>query len=219
MADVSISYAGSQIASMDDSGTKTLLTSGKYCEGNIEVIYAKPTPVVTEVEEKDVNFIDYDGTVLYSYTASEFANLTALPANPSHSGLTAQGWNWTLANAKAVVAKYGGVLTIGQMYTTSDGKTRIYISLIEGRTEFPFRFYQSAANGVSVDWGDSSQAETFSGTGTITTTHAYASAGEYVISLSIVSGTAQFDSNINGSSSVEKSYPNSIKKLAQILLI
>jgi len=57
--------------------------------------------------EKDVNFIDYDGTILYSYTAAEFANLSALPANPTHSGLTAQGWNWSLSDAKTYVASYG----------------------------------------------------------------------------------------------------------------
>ena len=66
-----------------------------------------------------VNFYDYDGTVLYSYSVSEFANLSAMPANPSHAGLTAQGWNWTLVKAQAYVAKYGR-LEIWQMYITDD---------------------------------------------------------------------------------------------------
>ena len=61
---------------------------------------------------KPVKLIDYDGTVLHSYTAAEFAALTELPANPTHTGLTAQGWNWTLADAKTSVASYG-TLTIG----------------------------------------------------------------------------------------------------------
>lgn len=50
MADVEIKYKGSTIASMDSSGTKTLQTSGKYCEGDISVAYAdpeKPTQVKT----------------------------------------------------------------------------------------------------------------------------------------------------------------------------
>lgn len=42
MPDVAISYKGSQIATMDASGTKTLNTQGKYCEGNIIVQYSKP---------------------------------------------------------------------------------------------------------------------------------------------------------------------------------
>ena len=39
---VTVSYAGSQIASLDSSGTRTLLTSGKYCEDNITVTYTEP---------------------------------------------------------------------------------------------------------------------------------------------------------------------------------
>ena len=43
MSDVSINYNGMEIASLDDSGTKTLLTSGKYCDDNIDVVYTKPS--------------------------------------------------------------------------------------------------------------------------------------------------------------------------------
>jgi len=46
MSDVNISYKGSPIATMDASGTKTLQTSGKYCEGDITVSYTKPAGVV-----------------------------------------------------------------------------------------------------------------------------------------------------------------------------
>lgn len=46
-----------------------------------------------------VNFRDYDGTIVQSYSAADFAALTAMPENPSHDGLTSQGWNWTLAKA------------------------------------------------------------------------------------------------------------------------
>lgn len=41
--DVEISYKGSQIATMDASGTKTLETEGTYCEDDIEVVYNKPS--------------------------------------------------------------------------------------------------------------------------------------------------------------------------------
>ena len=46
MPDVTISYKGSQIASMDASGTKTLLTEGKYCEDDIVVQYTRYSPEV-----------------------------------------------------------------------------------------------------------------------------------------------------------------------------
>lgn len=39
MADVSINYKGSKIAELAERGNKTLKTSGKYCEGDIEVNY------------------------------------------------------------------------------------------------------------------------------------------------------------------------------------
>lgn len=222
MADVSISYAGSQIASMDDSGTKTLLTSGKYCEGNIEVIYAKPAPVVTEVEEKDVNFIDYDGTVLYSYTASEFAALTALPPNPTHDGLTAQGWNWTLADAKTHVATYKR-LVIGQNYVTSDGKTRVHIRLSGGRLSPKLGLCPNGS--VDVDWGDGAAHSTVSGTSLTTivnTEHAYASTGEYVITLTVtgslvINGTGATGSALlwknAGSAQENRTYQSAVKKV------
>lgn len=43
MADVTINYKGSKIAELSASGTKTLKTSGTYCEGDVSVSYTKPT--------------------------------------------------------------------------------------------------------------------------------------------------------------------------------
>ena len=42
MADLIINYKGNPIAELSESGTKTLKTAGKYCEGDITVEYAKP---------------------------------------------------------------------------------------------------------------------------------------------------------------------------------
>lgn len=42
MAGVTLTYKGSTIAEMSNSGSKTLKTSGKYCEGDIVVNYVKP---------------------------------------------------------------------------------------------------------------------------------------------------------------------------------
>lgn len=43
MSDITISYKGSSIATMDATGTKTLLTEGKYCEDDITLEYVKPS--------------------------------------------------------------------------------------------------------------------------------------------------------------------------------
>lgn len=134
------------------------------------------------VEEKDVNFYDYDGTRLYSYTLTEVQNLTELPALPSHTGLTCQGWNWTLADIKAEEKE----TDVGAIYITDDGKTRLYIRIsAEGRMTVPLCFRQSIANGVEVDWGDGSAVETFAGSDStnILPTHTYKKIGHYVITL------------------------------------
>ena len=64
------------------------LANGK---GFGDAIAAIPTGGgVVEADWNDVCFWDYDGTLLYSYSAADFANLSELPANPSHDGLTAK---------------------------------------------------------------------------------------------------------------------------------
>ena len=138
--------------------------------------------------EKDVNFRDYDGTVVYSYTASEFAALTEMPENPDHSQdaipLTAQGWNWTFADARTYVTNYGK-LEVGQTYATADGKTHILIHLGQGRTS---PLLGCCPNGtVDVDWGDGTAHNTLTGTSVSTVkwtpTHNYAAPGDYDIKL------------------------------------
>ncbi len=133
--------------------------------------------------DDDVVFYDYDGSVVDSYSAADFANLAALPSNPSHTGLTAQGWNWTLSDAKTYVSTYGK-LDIGQMYVTDDGKTRIHIKLGEGRLA---PYLGIAVNGtVDIDWGDGTAHGSLTGTSLTTVKtlqHTYSSAGKYTIVL------------------------------------
>ena len=128
----------------------------------------------------DVTFIDYDGSVLYSYSLAEAQALTGLPALPSHDGLVCQGWNWTLEAIKAL----NRPVTVGAMYITDDGATRLHIRIATvGRMTVPIYIGQTVANGVSIDWGDGSAAETLAGTGNVNTSHTYAETGNYVISL------------------------------------
>lgn len=42
MSDLTIKYKDQPITELSESGTKTLKTAGKYCEGDITVEYAKP---------------------------------------------------------------------------------------------------------------------------------------------------------------------------------
>ena len=137
------------------------------------------------VSSNEVTFYDYDGTVVSSYSIAEAQTLTALPDGPTHAGLTFQGWNWSLADVNALTRP----MNIGAMYITDDGKTRLYIRIADkARSTVPLYFSQTVANGVSIDWGDGSTAETLAGTGNVNTFHAYGVAGDFTISLAVADG-------------------------------
>ena len=137
------------------------------------------------VSPEEVNFYDYDGTLVAAYTLAEAKALTALPDGPVHEGLVFQGWNWTLDKVKALTMP----MNVGAMYITDYGKTRLYIRIAaEGRMNVPLYFSQTVAGGVTIDWGDGSGTETLSGTGNVNTAHTYAGVGDYVITLDPADG-------------------------------
>jgi hypothetical protein len=73
----------------------------------------------------------------------------------------------------------GGGGSSSDIPVIGDGKTYLYIKIAApGRTTVPLHFYQSVANGVTIDWGDGSATQTLSGTGNINTTHTYADVGD-----------------------------------------
>lgn len=157
-----------------------------------------PTPVRTEL----VRFMDYDGTILHTYTANEFLALSAMPENPTHEGLTSQGWNWSFEDAVAYVTTNRN-LDIGQSYVTDDGRTRIYISLENPDLISPtLGLYLAGNTSVDVDWGDGSEHDTMANTSTsasvskITAQHTYPAVGNYVISIAVIEGSC----SIGGSS-------------------
>ena len=204
--------------------TKITYDNDGYIGVDYDGLFPPPTVVGSG---NDVRFIDYDGTVLYTYSAADFANLTPLPPNPTHAGLTAQGWNWSLADAKAFVAEYGK-LDIGQMYTTSDGKTRIYIKLIENRTSPVLQLYLNNQTELDIDWGDNSTHSTWTTTDAnyVKERHNYPAVGQYTIAITVINGSFTFktssssdtvntlftdDKTSNNSSN--RTYLNSIQKI------
>ena len=182
---------------------KKLATYSDWVEDN--VTYKLP-----EVEPNDVNFFDYDGTLRYSYTKTEFASLTELPPLPQHPGLISQEWNWTLADAKTEV-NTTGKLNIGLSCVPTDGKTKLFIRIdedefnnyrsgrvhvLDGDAEYAYDvtlnwFPWYASSTFSIDWGDGSTEDTFTGLTANSlqqTIHWYTSPGNYVISLSATGG-------------------------------
>lgn len=137
----------------------------------------------TEVEEKDVNFYDYDGKLLYSYTKSQFLALESMPENPTHEGLTAQGWNWTLSQAKEFITN-ADFLDIGQIYITDDDKTRIYINAFSKGYLTPYIGIMPISEAtVTINWGDGNEdIETISASTYFS--HVYSTTGKYIISIS-----------------------------------
>lgn len=171
---------------MLDKTGRELIEVGKSIA---EALWTKRNNVVPS---KAVNFYDYDGTRVYSYSKAEFLGLSALPGNPAHDGLTAQGWNWDLTAAKAYVQKYD-YLDIGQVYVTDDGKTRLYVEIdYTQNLTIHINYVQSAGSIVTIDWGDGN-AETSEMTsvpgGNVSKSHTYSAEGNYIVTIDVADGT------------------------------
>ena len=69
MADVSISYKGNEIASMNATGVKTLLTSSAFCEDDITVTYTKPAAPVPSLQTKSATYTPSTSQQTASITA------------------------------------------------------------------------------------------------------------------------------------------------------
>lgn len=169
------------------------------------------------LSRKEVNFYDYEGTLLYAYSIEEANALTTLPDAPQHEGLLFQEWNYSLEDIKSTDRP----IDVGATYITDDGKTRLYISIPPNsepdrppaRNIVPLYISQTVSNGVTIDWGDGSSTETLAGTGNVNTTHTYANAGDYVITLEPTDGCILgfgdgVDNNILGNISTCLVYQN-----------
>lgn len=134
-----------------------------------------------------VKFVDYDGTLLYSYGVQAVRDMTELPELPERTGLTNQGWNYTLEQLQQQVQTIGKAI-VGCNYITSDGKTRFYITIRDPKfSEFRIGLGQTATQGFTIDWGDGSSVDgPFGQTTYAVRTHAYSPSSypaSYVITL------------------------------------
>lgn len=184
-----IVYAGETLIDLtEDTVTPATLKSGVTAH---DASGAKITGTLDAAppEESDINFWDYDGTLLYAWTLAELATKTELPPLPSHDGLVCQGWNWTLQDIKDA----GRELDIGALYITNDGKTRLYVDVdTETWDDFVLNYWQSTRNATTVDWGDGTTPETKNADSTIEHRHVYASSGSYVITMSVKEGATMW---------------------------
>lgn len=158
--------------------------------------------------ENDVNFIDYDGSILYSYSADDFLNLTEMPANPSHEGLVAKGWGWTLEEAKDFVTR-NGVHTLGQQYVTDNNRFRFHIK-IDTETETGMTFGVKIKGNSTIYWGDNNITETTSSTATVYS-HLYTELNNYIVEIENKTPSNQITVNTekNPESIIEINFPES----------
>ena len=114
-----------------------------------------------------VKVIDYDGTVLKSDYLNTGATFT-LPSQPTHEGLTFQGWSSSATIINNTITVSNDNVVIGAVYTTTSGLSEFDITLTK-------------TSGLSVtlnmdgtkNWGD--------GTSNTETTHTYSTVGDYTI--------------------------------------
>lgn len=135
--------------------------------------------MVADAPIKDVNFYDYDGTRLYSYSWDEIVAMTELPPLPSRKGLVCEGWNYTLEQIKEQPYKKADV---GAIYNTSDGKTRFYISILKPNGRVGVN--PSNSNGgvdFIIDWGDGTNENVSAKADWVY--HDYLNEGDYVITM------------------------------------
>lgn len=163
-------------------------------------------------EPNAVELIDYDGLVLKSMSASEFLALSDYPSFPNPNGLIHAGWNWPFAKAQEYVQKYGRI-EVGRLYYTDTGDTRVYITIRSTKT-ITLKMNQTAASGVTIDWGDGSAVETSAAsTGNITPEHTYENEGNYIIKISVTSGTLALGTTANSTSGVFLGDPSIPRKI------
>lgn len=148
-----------------------------FPDGFVEAIGSIKAGGGTAVAEKDVNFYDYDGTLVASYTEDEAKVLKGLPTPPEHNGLTFQGWNYTLDE----VHTYAEAADVGALYETTDGATRVKVT-VTGSEAVLSSFKQSKESGVVVDWGDGNSERTTAKLA-VDLLHKYEAPGDYTISV------------------------------------
>lgn len=163
-------------------------------------------PAGTE-ELADVEFIDYDGSIVETYTFAEASALSELPTLPSREGFTNQGWNFTAAEVTGFAAS-STKITVGCTYITKDGTTRIHITVPNDDPTFHFYCGQTESSSVILTWDAANPASTSSYMGSAAPTvrsYTYPSGGDYTITIEPrkAYATLYFPGNIGGSGAVK----------------
>ena len=142
--------------------------------------------IIASEREPYAVFYNPNGTMYKEMTTEE---LTELPEVPALEGYTSVGWNLTLDEIKNRLNLYGHC-EVGAMYSTPTSIAKVTIP--EGK--LVGKIYCSRGNedfSATIDWGDGSEPQTITVTEDSADDfkHQYASAGDYEIKITHISGT------------------------------
>lgn len=149
MSDITINYKGSPIATMDASGTKTLLTEGKYCEDDLEVVYVKPGGgggVLTLLNNGTYNLSSGTQTMTIPVTYSGTAKFVVVAyvstlADVTHGILSFRWFSFPTSDVTTVLgsAYAFGVISMNasNTYTYYGGSTGYSLSLSSSNISCP----------------------------------------------------------------------------------
>lgn len=186
-------YGTVNISAVDNTIDSDIQASNIKDGVNILGVTGTIEPKIIEQPPNYVMFIDYDGTVLYSYTKQEVQALTEMPPLPERKGYTYQKWNWTLQGLKQA-----GSQIVGAIRMTNDKSTQFTFEFYNMDLLSPTLTFQLQGGSIVVNWGDGT-SETFTNASssyqTITTNHTYTTYGKYVISLKMSSDEGYYRFN------------------------
>lgn len=172
---------------------KTVTENGEVTpdEGYLGLSKVSVDVQATVTKTFDVTVIDYDGTVLKSAKCPDGA-VFMLPEAPTREGLVFQEWSCALPITDNTVTVNGQDITIGAVYITDDGATRFHFEF-ESYHDKTVSIY--CGGDMTIDWGDGSAVESYSGSSTAARTHTYAPASypaKYIVSVKAVTGELTF---------------------------
>ncbi len=148
---------------------------------------------------ENVNFIDSDGTVLYSYPLDAVKKMTELPPLPTGRTYPAKMWNWTLEE----IIDRNEPVDVGVIYDVDDDiafilNVSVTEFMINKETFCNFQQYTTKEKMIyDLDWGDGSEhtgGSISSGANMLTkvfASHIYTQPGNYVVTLKLIDAINQ----------------------------
>lgn len=186
-----------------ENGTTTVLPDEGYqALSSVNVttnVASTGTTSTTTYKVENVNFIDYDGTVLYSYPLDVVKNMTELPPLPTGGTYPAKMWNWTLEE----IIERNEPADVGVIYDIDDDiaiilKVHVTEFMINKETFCNFRQYTTKEKMIyDIDWGDGSEhtSDSIGSGGNIATkvfaSHIYTQSGNYIVTIRLIDAIDQ----------------------------